>query len=261
MEPDGVTPGLLPRLRIQDLPAAKAEMDGTVVYQIFGPLSSSTDYAMTDEDMLEFVNLLQSAERRPKLLFDDLRNNHLLLIGCSYADWLSRFFIRTMRNERLSLRSMSEIIADDRTCSDASLVYFLQSCAVDLFLDGGAVEFVGELHRRWQERRPSSNASRGGFRAASSLSSMKEDAIFLSYASEGRDCVRRTMEGLESVGLDVWFDQQAIESGDDWDRKIRRNIRNCSLFLPFISHHSATRLEGYIPQGVALGNRSGAWNG
>ena len=235
-----------PRLRIQDLPSGKEELDRTVVYQMFGPLSASTDYAVTDEDMLEFVNSLQSAERRPKLLFDELRNNHLLVIGCSYSDWLSRFFIRTVRNERLSLCHMSEIIADDHTPSDSNLVQFLQHCSVEVFLDGGAVAFVDELFRRWKERRPERGDPCVATEAGAAIATMKPDAVFLSYASEDREVVRRTVDGLESVGLDVWFDQRAIESGDDWDREIRRNIKNCSLFLPFISRHSTSRLEGYF---------------
>ena len=75
---------------------------------------------------------------------------------------------------------------------------------------------------------------------------MKADAVFLSYASGDRELVQRTAEGLESVGVDVWFDQRMIQPGEDWDMDIRRNINACSLFVPFISRNSVTRLEGYF---------------
>jgi hypothetical protein len=237
-----------PQQRVQDLPCTKDELGRPVVYQIFGPLYSSTEYVVTEEDMLEFVNALQSVERRPKLLFDELRANHLLIIGCGYSDWLSRFFIRTVRNERLSLRNMSETIADDHTPTDTNLVHFLQYCAADVFLEGGARAFVAELFRRWQQRQPSATGATHASAPppAGNAMKMKPDAIFLSYASEDRDLVELTRQGLESVGLDVWFDQRALQPGADWDQEIQRNIRNCSLFVPFLSRHSTARLEGYF---------------
>jgi len=235
-----------PHLRVQDLPSGKEDLSTPVVYQIFGPLTSSTDYAVTDEDMLEFINALQSPERRPRLLFDELRNNHLLFIGCSYSDWLSRFFLRTVRNERLSLRHMSEMIADDRTLDDPGLVRFLHYLAVDVYTEGGACTFVDELHRRWMERNPKPTSPSLTRQHNSGAPHMEPDAIFLSYAREDRDAVRKTFQGLESIGLDAWFDESAIEPGDDWDRNIRRNIKNCSLFMPVISRNSAERPEGYF---------------
>jgi hypothetical protein len=237
-----------PHLRLQDLPGSLEDLSGPVVYQFFGPLTSSTDYAVTDEDVLEFLHALQSAERRPKLLFDELRSNHLLIIGCGYSDWLARFFIRTLRNQRLSLRSMSEVIADNRTPGDKSLVVFLQQCAAcDIFFEGGAKEFVDELHSRWRERRGPGNAAADVAQdPASSGAAMPADAVFLSYASEDRPTVTRLAERLDAAGIETWFDRRALRSGDDWDDKIRRNIKGCSLFLPILSRNSVRRIEGYF---------------
>lgn len=42
------------------------------------------------------------------------------------------------------------------------------------------------------------------------------------------------------MGVDVWFDQSALESGDDYRLKIEKNIENCSYFVPLISRNTAT---------------------
>ena len=37
-----------------------------------------------------------------------------------------------------------------------------------------------------------------------------------------------------------------LESGDDFDRKIQRNIARCSYFIPVVSASTQRRLEGYF---------------
>ena len=71
-------------------------------------------------------------------------------------------------------------------------------------------------------------------------------AIFLSYAREDADAARRIAEALRASGLEVWFDQNELRGGDAWDQKIRRKIKECSLFIPIISAHTQERGEGYF---------------
>jgi TolB-like protein len=71
-------------------------------------------------------------------------------------------------------------------------------------------------------------------------------AVFLSYASEDADAARRICEALHRSGIDVWFDESELRGGDAWDQKIRKQIRDCALFIPIISANTAARREGYF---------------
>jgi TolB-like protein/Tfp pilus assembly protein PilF len=71
-------------------------------------------------------------------------------------------------------------------------------------------------------------------------------AVFLSYASQDVDAVRRISDALRAAGIEVWFDQSELSGGDAWDAKIRRQIRECTLFLPIISANTQARPEGYF---------------
>src|SRR5215467_7232746 len=71
-------------------------------------------------------------------------------------------------------------------------------------------------------------------------------AVFLSYASQDSEAAQRICEALRAAGIEVWFDQSELRGGDAWDRKIRDQIRHCALFIPVISRHSQSRLEGYF---------------
>ena len=71
-------------------------------------------------------------------------------------------------------------------------------------------------------------------------------AIFLSYASQDADAARRICEALRAAGLDVWFDQSELRGGDAWDASIRKQIKECALFVPIISGNTQQREEGYF---------------
>ncbi len=71
-------------------------------------------------------------------------------------------------------------------------------------------------------------------------------AVFLSYASQDAEAARRICAALRAAGVEVWFDQSELVGGDAWDQKIRRQIKECALFVPIISANTNARREGYF---------------
>jgi hypothetical protein len=71
-------------------------------------------------------------------------------------------------------------------------------------------------------------------------------AVFVSYASEDAVAAQRLCDSLRAGGIEVWFDQSELRSGDTWDQKIRGEIRDCALFVPLISANTQRRTEGYF---------------
>lgn len=71
-------------------------------------------------------------------------------------------------------------------------------------------------------------------------------AVFLSYAREDAAAARRLAEALRAHGVEVWFDQNELRGGDAWDAKIRKQIRDCALFVPVVSANTQARDEGYF---------------
>lgn len=70
--------------------------------------------------------------------------------------------------------------------------------------------------------------------------------MFLSYASQDAEAARKIGEALRAAGIEVFFDQSELRGGELWDQKIRREIHDCALFIPIVSHHTQERLEGYF---------------
>ena len=235
--------------RVADLTAERENLERPVVYHLLGRLSASPTYVVSDEDMLEFVCALQSEHLTPEKLFHELEHNHLLVIGGDFSNWLARLFLRMMKRRRLSdPRDVGEVLADNHSARDVRLVSFLQQVSLQTRFYGGAEAFVAELHRRWTARRKpvlaSETSSPTRFLPVSR--EMPDNAVFISYAREDLPAVQKLKAALDAAGITTWFDMERLESGDDYDRKIRQNITRCAYFVPIVSATTQRRLEAYF---------------
>jgi hypothetical protein len=224
----------------QDLPTGKDLLRPTV-YHLFGTLDVSPTYAVSREDLLEWIYAMES-QPRPKNLFDELRQNYLLILGAQFSDWLP-WFLRLRVEKRLSeSRDCFEYLADSRMAENADIVFLRHFSKQTRRYEGGAVKFVEELWTRWAKSRPS-------LPAPASLPLPPEPprgAIFISYASEDFDAAKKLKAGLDSTGLDVWFDKTELQGGDAFALKITSNINRCSFFLPLISQNSVGKRDRFF---------------
>jgi hypothetical protein len=236
--------------RVVDLPAERDRLTRPVVYHLFGKLSASPTYVISDEDLLEFIFALQSEHLAPEKLFHELEHSHLLFIGSNFSNWLARLFLRMAKRQRLSdPRDVGEILADDHSSEDERLVAFLQQVSVRTRIYVGAERFVEELTSRLAARR---KLAAPGIVAATPVRfmpperDMPDNAVFISYAREDLAAVQQIKADLEAAGVTTWFDMERLEAGDDFDHKIQRNISRCSFFIPVVSAATQRRHEAYF---------------
>ena len=233
--------------RVTDLPAERERLTRPMVYHLFGKISASPTYVVSEEDLLEYLCALQNVHLAPERLFYELEHSHLLVIGGSLSNWVARLFLRMAKRQRLSApRDVGEVLADDLIGEEPRLVSFLQQVSVHTRIYCGAERFVAELHERWQARRKPVGASADPSRFLPPAKEMPENAVFISYAREDLPAVQRIKAGLEAAGITTWFDLERLESGDDYDLKVQRNIARCAYFIAVVSQTTERRLEAYF---------------
>ena len=202
-----------------------------VVYHIFGT-AQFQPFVVTEDDLLEFGHFWQDDDRRPKKISALLRDKYILILGCNFQNWLSRFFLYTFKSD--SLFNSSEIlslIADSKSRNDEELVLFLSRCQTHLYQNAG-VNFIEELHSRWVAYRNEIKPDPAEV--------IKPDSLFLSYASGDINFAMILKDKLENLGINVWFDKKDLESGDKYQQEILKNIEDSSFFLPIISKNVLT---------------------
>ena len=207
--------------------------------------------------MLEFVHSMQSESHRPELLFDELENSHLLILGSGFPDWLARFLLRTAKRRRLSdPRDVTEVVAEDGGPAGLAadpLPRLVQQPDADL--PGRRVRSSSPNWPRVGRsgtRRPTPATRYAGRRcrdttATAPVGDMPANAVFLSYAKEDFQSVLRLKADLEGAGIG-WCGstRKNWRRGDEFDLKIQRHIRDCSFFVPIISRQTDARRRGFF---------------
>jgi TIR domain/SIR2-like domain len=232
-----------------DISPDQLTSDKPVVFQLFGRVCPTPHYAVTEEDLLEYLHHLQA--RPPKNLCDALRDHHLLFIGNAFSDWLARFFIRTARGERLISQHGKEVfIVDSELRRSASLVSFFEGFCweTNVLTENTPTEFVRMLHEKWFQRHPkAAPASAPPPSAPPEVSQTASHSIFISYASEDFESANRLRTEFDKVGLNAWMDKKGgLIEGDLYQAKIRQDIWRCTLFVPVLSRNADRRNEGFF---------------
>jgi len=218
--------------------------DDSVVFKLFGQASSMPQYALHDEDVLEWMHALGAETARlPDWLSYQLRESPLLFIGCRVPDWIGRFLVRLASSTRLSLASKQFFIVGSPGARGPGLADFLETyCGATRVqvVDADPATFVRELHERWVARipRPELRTAGAGF---------PHGSIFISYVREDAAVARDMSDAITALGGDVWLDERRLEPGDRWEEEILDGIRReVRLFIPLISKNTEAREEGYV---------------
>lgn len=227
-----------------------------VVFQIFGSYRVPLHYALTEGDKVEYMHALQAPEYRPNRIFTELYGRPLLMLGNSFPDWLMRLFLRMMRKTPLDNRDVpKQYVADSWGPEDAPTRFFLHDFAYNTeFVDDlDPVALICELSKRWQERFGSQPVEATGA-PVPGPKPMPKNAVFISYCASdaagqpARDgkVAMAIKEALESRGIEVWFDKDQLQGGDEFERRIQRYVNTCSLFVPLISETTESRDDGFF---------------
>lgn len=203
------------------------------VFNVFGSLLNTVDPALSEDDMLEYVSHFREKMSVATNIVNALKNKNLLIIGCSFPDWINRFILRLLSNEPLhdwgTRRTI--ILVNDQSDFRQRQNDALRNYDVVTY-EGGTNDFVQELSRQWKQKNPGAN---------------KKKTIFLSYSNKDRDAVETLKRTIEDIGnIACWYDKREILAGDDFKREIAKGISSADLFIPLISSNSLLNKDSYV---------------
>jgi hypothetical protein len=216
-----------------DLPTP---LPGAFLYHVLGAWDTYPDFAVWEEDYMEFICGLLEAPKDTRLnLFRELRNRSILLIGAPFDDWIVRFFLRVAKQGRLSdLKDTADYLADRPDhLNEPMAFYFDKVIAFPQIIPLDPLGFTAELRRRWAEKYEAASTDD---LLASIPDDMERGSVFLSYSRDDLAVVAPFAAALKAAGIPVWLDSKRLNTGNDWKLALQRAIKNrASLFLSLIS--------------------------
>lgn len=216
-------------------------LGNTLLYHILGNLDTFPEFAVWEEDYMEFICGLLERHDTMERLFRLLKNRHLLLLGAPASDWIVRFFVRAARQMRLSDRTVEcmdpirEYLTDRAENLEPPLTFFFDSFVkTTRVLRGDPASFVRELADRWQDRY--GQATGDDEFLAQIPQEMPRDSVFISYAREDFAAALSLARGLHAAGVPIWLDKARLQNGSNFATVLEGAVRVvCSFFISLIS--------------------------
>jgi hypothetical protein len=227
-----------------DLPAGS----GTHVYHLLGSIETYPDFAVWEEDYLEFICGLLAHEDDLQNLFRALRHRHLLLLGAPFSDWVVRFFLRIAKGERLTERknkAQCDYLADrPENLGEPMIFFFDRVVGCTRIIPGSPSDFVIELARQWRQR---FTDEAGGDPLRKLPDEMPKDSVFISYSHDDIVAVCELVRGLRAARIPVWLDKQRIQLGENYECKLSSAVKDaCSFFISVISKATESNKDRYV---------------
>lgn len=241
----------LPTSEGDDLPTDWQRPGGPVqLLYLFGKARPTPLFCIHDEDVLEYAhNVISRGSHAPTRFMGALQDRNLLLIGCNFPDWLSRFMLRATRKGRLADNNRGrEWLIDPMGQEDAFIGFlgkYSPETAVLSSID--PVQFVDELAQRWQ----AAAGGDGGDNPPPRAPAPPQSAMFFVSYSRTTDLARaqRLVQSLRDLGVsenEIWFDRDTLQVGDIYTQRIVDGIRRAQYVLPVVSLQATERPSAFV---------------
>ena len=226
-------------------------LPASLVYHILGKLDTFPEFAVWEEDYMEYLCALiaQSGDKALEGLFRQLHTRHLLLLGAPFADWIVRFFLRAARGRRLSEPreyGACEYLADQRVNVGEPTIFFFNHLAkATRVVEGDPSAFVAELFERWQKAREVSGSGQDFL--ARLTDDMPRGAVFISYSRDDSEAATRLAIRLAAANIPVWLDKERLRAGANYERNLEHAVRDASsFFISLISGNTEANAARYV---------------
>jgi hypothetical protein len=225
------------------------KIESALVYHIVGNRDTHPNFAVWEEDYLEFVLGLIRHDQQLKNLFLLLKTRYLLFLGAPFADWIVRFFLFLVKGGRFTDRRRDEIQAylTDRpeNLGEPLIFFFDKVVGTTRIIPGDPAAFVGELASHWRKE-----YARRWDKEDVLLQmpdEMPRGAVFVSYSRCDREVVATLVRDLTAAQIPVWVDKQRLSAGENYERSLQFAVKNaCSFFLSVISRATESDATRFV---------------
>jgi len=220
------------------------KIENPLLYYLFGKVNFNPDFVISEEDRLEFMHKIFKSNDLSKLLYE-LSNNNILIIGSLYSNWLARFFIRFLRNDRLSdssrLGRNTTWIVGQSMSTDEQLCQFCTSPLCNnykIIKTNNISVFINKLYEEWEKRAFKEKGAVKNFSLENDQIDSNKPFVFLSYCREDEKIAKKIHNQLNKNGIQVWFDNKDLPPGAKFKNEIIDKINHCTLFCVLISENT-----------------------
>ncbi|UCH92613.1 MAG: toll/interleukin-1 receptor domain-containing protein [Candidatus Aminicenantes bacterium] len=213
-----------------------------LVFYLYGKLEEPKSLLLTENDLLDFlVSLISEKPPLPKNIVSQLRNKEksFLFLGFGFRHWYLRILLHVLQGQSKESPSfaMEQFEPKYEDLLRQTVVFFQKSGFKIHIFEYELRNFAKELVEKY-------------YQAAKicipRIKHMDTPEVFISHASENKDAAYSLYKKLEDAGLIPWLDKENLRGGEEWEKEIKKTIKNVDYVLVLLSKALASEHESYV---------------
>ena len=221
-----------------------------VVFHLFGSAEEPSSLVLSENDVLDF--LIRVVSERPPLPNSLLRvlkrvGQSFLFVGFGIKHWdlriLLKILLRALELNRsgpaIAAEPLDGLIQSDR---DEMILFYQRGTRVELE-DDDVADFLTKLSQRLE--------ADGGF-VGQAMPLGPRPRVFISYAREDAALASRVFDALQKAYFEPWLDQESLQGGDDWNKRIENDLDASDFVLVLYTPAFCQKTDSYVNKEVAL---------
>ncbi len=185
------------------------------VYHLLGNRQTYPNFAIWEEDYLEFIHGLMQHHAQLERLFLLFKTRYLLLLGTPFADWVVRFFLFVVKGGRFSDHRRDDVQAyltdREENLGEPLIFFFDKVVGTTKIVRGNPADFSIELARRWRAAYESTSGEEDVL--AQMPREMPRGAVFISYSRDDLEAVAHLVRGLRAAQIPCGSTSSACRRG------------------------------------------------
>ncbi len=203
----------------------------TLIY-VFGKCEEreGLQYARKDFEYIQAIERWMGLGMRDNKMMQFILSKRLLSLGCKFDNWYFRFFWYILRREEVKQRDGDIAISFDKNDrSDQKLEKYLKNARAITETNLSARVFMRQLSVVFTSTEPDNP-----YRELV-LKYRRRGWIFFSYCNEDKDLAQQVYQQLRTIYPNLWFDQENILGGANYEKEIEYGINHAKVFIPLLT--------------------------
>lgn len=210
----------------------------TVIINLMGSVNGSCEFAVTEEEYLEyFYNIISGAYSKNILnpyISDRLKDSSFIYLGCHFPAWFTRYLVRGITQKRYTIHKLFHNFFIDEPPMDSSDRSFLKDHNSLIVGSNEILTFFDTLENGRNLSEQFIRTIQRSIELARKSPAQYEGQAFVSYYYENKKSAIELYESLRVQRIDTWFDQEHLRAGEH-EVEIKERIFTCKVFIPVMS--------------------------
>ncbi len=221
-----------------------------IVFHLFGTADLPSSLVLSENDVLDFlIRIVSERPPLPNSLLKALKRDgqSFLFVGFGIQRWDLRVLLKVLlrslelnRNPAIAAEPLRQLIDADRR---EMVLFYQRGTRVELE-DEEIPVFLEKLTKKLQDE--------GGYIEQNAPQFGTRLRVFISYAREDKELAARVFNSLQKASFEPWLDQEALQGGDDWNRRIESDLDNSHFVLVLYTTAFCRKTDSYVNKEVAL---------